>query len=241
MKYQFAIMFDEMDCDLERKVKDNKGLSNIFSNYDQKCKYSYVIFATKEAKEFFCNEYLELLNYTKSRVVALSLFPRYISTLEFERIISQTDDDILKEQLETYIQAKLLVEGVLNHLNITASDLSKMLGCNSQDINSWLSLNSKPDSFKQEILKYIISIKETKNNHFINYLKTKISNLFYRVEVLNEHTNMIIPPYSRNFDNLDNADAYVKSLSTRGYFDNSEIVIQIVDVKIGSLVSKIKC
>ena len=132
-------------------VSNNLGLSNIYSNSDQKSKYAYVLFATKEAKEYFCNEYQEMLEYTKSKVVTLSLFPRYISTVEFERIISQTKDDtsIFKQISKYQYNAdKILLESsmVQQYFDIETKDtISNILEIDKYDEKKFVIESKRTD------------------------------------------------------------------------------------------------
>ena len=83
-----------------------------------------------------------------------------------------TADECLKCQLQDIIDTHNIVIMTRKKLELKPIEFAKLLSVRPTDVNMWQTMLAKPDSFKLEIMKYILS-NNICGDEFVDYLLSK--------------------------------------------------------------------
>jgi hypothetical protein len=142
------------------------------------------------------------------KVVPFSTLPRLLKAQGMLKLHTHADRD-LRVQLDGYIESSELVKAVLEHLGIKAINLAKMLSCRPTDINLWLSMLAKPDTFKVDTLQYLLTLD--RDNAYVKHLLSKCHERV-TVSVINEATGAKMKTLTKVFKSKSDAEAYRSKL-----------------------------
>ncbi|APC96115.1 hypothetical protein IBE10_07295 [Francisella tularensis subsp. novicida] len=218
MKYQYAILFDETYQDMNDQLKLIDGLSKQYecdNSNKSNCKYTYYIFAkNRKSKETFIEKYKELLD--NGLVTPFSLFTRQVKEPAIMKLLADSKDDkVLHRQISAYPRIKKLVTGILENLDISRKDLSRLTCSTLQDIYNWEAMNALPDKLKTRLIEYLYSIDDINKDKFIKYLMSTYEEIGYKVEVLSCATKLVIPEFNKIFKNKSEAKHHIHGIRER--------------------------
>ncbi|QIW10139.1 hypothetical protein [Francisella sp. LA112445] len=191
-----------------------------------KQKYNYCYFFISKDK---LNKYIK--TNIDSKNIHLDTFSSIGRRLKTESIVllyNSTIDTLLKQQLYELIDARNTVIKAQEKLKLKGVEFAKVFSVRPTDVNIWRNMITKPDSFKLEIMKYILNSKDIQNNNFIKYLMTK-ADKSYTVTITNIKTKKVIEVYTKKFNNKLGATEYFEKLKNDDQFIGLKLEIKMLD------------
>jgi hypothetical protein len=191
-----------------------------------KQKHNYCYFFISKDK---LNKYIK--TNIDSKNIHLDTFSSIGRRLKTESIVllyNSTIDTLLKQQLYELIDARNTVIKAQEKLKLKGVEFAKVFSVRPTDVNIWRNMITKPDSFKLEIMKYILNSKDIQNNNFIKYLMTK-ADKSYTVTITNIKTKKVIEVYTKKFNNKLGATEYFEKLKNDDQFIGLKLEIKMLD------------
>mgnify|MGYP006981763543 CR=1 FL=1 len=172
--------------------------------------------------------------------ISLAPFSSLGRAIKAEGIVSlynnSSSNELLHNQLGEIIESRRLVIKSREKLNLRPSDFAKIFSSRPTDINMWQSMLAKPDSFKLEIMEYILSIKDISGNHFIKYLISKAKK-YFKVIIINNTTQVNLAGYTKEYNDEISAYEYFDKLIKDSAFSGLNMEVQIIN-PFGEIIKK---
>ncbi|MBK2110170.1 hypothetical protein [Francisella tularensis] len=191
-----------------------------------KQKYSYCYFFVSKDE---LNQYLKAnIDNQQVHIDTFSSIGRRLKTDSIVLLYNSTIDTLLKQQLYELIDARNTVIKTQEKLKLKGVEFAKVFSVRPSDVNIWRNMITKPDSFKLEVMKYILLSKDIQKNSFIKYLMAK-ADKHYTVTITNLKTKKSIELYTKKFDNKLDAIEYFEKLKNDHQFLDLNLEIKILD------------
>ena len=153
-KYRF-IVFSNENLDINDSLFFNIDTT---INKNETYKYAYFLISRKDVPD---NKNIYMDNF--------SFIGRRLKKEGIIEIHNSCSNPTLKDQLKYIINSSEIVNNTLDKLGVKPAELARIFSTRPADINMWQNMIATPDSFKLEIMEYLLSIDNYSDNHFAKY------------------------------------------------------------------------